>query len=258
MTSTKTSRWSMVRITYVVSNQLQFIDMRNFNRHIMLYFRKNSKRTGGCSMNLYRKMEKHIQKALRPCLRSIDFDAAMKDIHKQFLLLAPQVPNIGGNINPFYSNMLNESVLGLALYKALKAHGIPVENIGQVLLDTFTYRMSTWPRLLRKFINWLLFSPFVKRILKRRAEISQRNDNPANWEMYYIDGLDGSFAYGIDYKQCAICKFFHIHDADEFTVYQCKLDFPMSNMLGWGLVRTKTIAEGHGVCDFRFNKEPVK
>ncbi len=42
--------------------------------------------------------------------------------------------------------------------------------------------------------------------------------------------------------------------AEEFAPYVCMSDMALSNALGWGLIRTQTIADGCKTCDFRFKK----
>ncbi len=54
----------------------------------------------------------------------------------------------------------------------------------------------------------------------------------------------------MDYTECAVCKFLHSQGADQFTLYLCLFDFPMSRFTGSGLVRTTTLVEGAEKCDF--------
>jgi len=42
--------------------------------------------------------------------------------------------------------------------------------------------------------------------------------------------------------------------ASELAPYICTADIIYSDLFGWGLTRTKTIAEGFEKCDFRFKK----
>ena len=38
------------------------------------------------------------------------------------------------------------------------------------------------------------------------------------------------------------------------TKYMCRLDFVIADIMGMKLVRTKTLAEGAELCDFRYSK----
>ena len=62
------------------------------------------------------------------------------------------------------------------------------------------------------------------------------------------------FDYGIDYTECANCKVLRAENAFELAPYVCATDKPISELLGWGLTRPKTIAEGSQTCSFRFKK----
>ena len=69
-----------------------------------------------------------------------------------------------------------------------------------------------------------------------------------------IQGDGVEFDYGYDFIECATCKFYHSHGADDFTRFFCYLDYPKSEILGLGLTRTGTLAEGANKCDHRFKK----
>lgn len=58
----------------------------------------------------------------------------------------------------------------------------------------------------------------------------------------------------MDYLECATCKFLQQQGAPELGPYLCVADVLYSEMLGWGLIRTRTLAEGADKCDFRFKK----
>lgn len=72
--------------------------------------------------------------------------------------------------------------------------------------------------------------------------------------MDYVEGDSQTFDYGVDYIECASCKFLEAQDASELGPYVCAVDKVASVMLGWGLRRTKTLAEGDEKCDFRFKR----
>ena len=49
-------------------------------------------------------------------------------------------------------------------------------------------------------------------------------------------------------------KFLRAQGAMKLAPYVCAVDKIASEMLGWGLTRTMTLAEGCEKCDFRFKK----
>jgi len=44
------------------------------------------------------------------------------------------------------------------------------------------------------------------------------------------------------------------HAGEEFAPYICMSDIALSEAMGWGLIRTQTLADGCSHCDFRFKK----
>jgi hypothetical protein len=118
----------------------------------------------------------------------------------------------------------------------------------------------------------------VRRVDQRRAvvitaDVDQRENNaeditadllptiaelernyPGDYVFEYIEGNDQDFDYGIDYVECASCKFFEEQGVPELSPYFCAKDKIASEFFGWGLSRSQTLAEGGERCDFRFKK----
>ena len=44
------------------------------------------------------------------------------------------------------------------------------------------------------------------------------------------------------------------HGGEEFAPYVCMSDIALSEAMGWGLIRTQTLADGCPHCDFRFKE----
>jgi len=91
-------------------------------------------------------------------------------------------------------------------------------------------------------------------LAKQRAIKSQQRRYPGNFVLTYVEGDGREFDYGIDYTECANCKFLRVENAFELAPYACATDKPISELLGWGLTRLRTIAEGFPTCSFRFKK----
>jgi hypothetical protein len=77
---------------------------------------------------------------------------------------------------------------------------------------------------------------------------------PDDYVYNFIPGDGKTFDYGVDYIECASCKFLAKHGAPELAPYLCPVDILYSKALGWGLTRTMTLAEGADKCDFRFKQ----
>lgn len=83
---------------------------------------------------------------------------------------------------------------------------------------------------------------------------SEKRKYSENFVYEFVEGEGKDFDFGLDYKECAICKFFHEKNADEFVPYMWASDIAESKYGGLGLQRTETLAEGGNECDFRYKK----
>ena len=89
--------------------------------------------------------------------------------------------------------------------------------------------------------------------MQRRAEENQKL-RFGDFEVRYVMGDGKEFDWGVDYLGCGNYKFVKDHGGEEFTPYVCMSDIALSDAMGWGLIRTETLADGCKRCDFRFKK----
>jgi len=181
-------------------------------------------------------------------------NAIIHEGHREYEELIPHIPYIGGAQNPLTWNLVMAAQY-LALYKVLKARGENVETIGALIQDTFEYWLNRFPRWLMRLRGWWQSSPIYFRYnLQKRAQRSQERRYPGDWVFSAVKGDGKGFAFGVDYTQCGICKFYAQHDAAELLPYMCKLDYPMTRAMGLELQRTQTLGAGGTECDFRLRK----
>jgi hypothetical protein len=179
-------------------------------------------------------------------------DAVVAESRQRYEALIPQIPYIGPR-NPLLIFLLPTSRY-LALYRALQRHGQTVEDVGQLVYEMAEAEVRAMPRLVRRAMPYLWFSPWFLARLRRRADRSQLREYPGGYVLDFVEGNGRDFDYGIDYRECASCKLLKAQDAMELAPYVCAVDKVTSEMLGWGLSRTTTLAEGGDRCDFRFKK----
>jgi len=96
-------------------------------------------------------------------------------------------------------------------------------------------------------------SSFLRRRVKRRAENNEQLKF-GDFEIKYVIGDGKKFDWGVDYVRCGNFNFMIAQGAEEFAPYVCMSDIALSDALGWGLLRTHTIADGYKTCDFRFKR----
>lgn len=180
-------------------------------------------------------------------------DAALREAEVEFESLIPKIPYIGGSGNLMTSDLV-ESVKLLAFYRVMKARGVPPDKTFRIVHRAMKARFERYPRVLRKLIGRLQMSRFFVKRLKRLAAESQERRFPGNFVFTVVIGDGGWFDWGLDFTECAILKFFRSENAEEFMPYICPNDYATGEAFDLGLVRTKTLAEGMGVCDQRLKR----
>jgi hypothetical protein len=164
--------------------------------------------------------------------------------------LIPELPYIGGDDNPMTFHIIRCST-SLALYKAMKARGKSAEETGKIIYDAVAVAVAVAVRHMPPT------PPPTEAFLaeqRERARISQKRRYPGDWVWAFVEGDGEDVDYGYDFYECGTRKLYHAHGADAFTPFFCYLDFVTYRTTGWSFSRTKTLAEGHEMCNFRFKR----
>ena len=178
--------------------------------------------------------------------------AFMREARQEYEAIIPDLPYLGGK-RPFTQFIISTGWF-LAMYRTLKKHGRTVEEAGSLVYEVSEAFLKAYPGYLRRLVGYMNFSPRYLKKLRERAAESQKPLYPMDYVFTFIEGDGKTFDYGVDYSACAGCQFLEAQEAPELAPYLCAIDEIYSNQLGWGLVRTMTIAEGYEKCDFRFKK----
>ena len=166
--------------------------------------------------------------------------------------LIPRIPFIGAS-NPMLAFLL-PTTRSIALYHALQQHNLAIEEAGPLIVAMGVKELERIPMAARRFIRYAWFAPWFKARLRKRAMVSQRRRYPGNYVFSYVVGDGQAFDYGVDYFECAGYKLLKAENVFELAPYICSVDQAASELLGWGLGRTMTLAEGFPKCDFRFKQ----
>lgn len=175
-------------------------------------------------------------------------DTIVAKARQEYARLIPQLPHIGGKSNRLTQNLIG-SAWFLAVYRAMRVQGRPTEEIGKLFLDMYEVWADRYPSWVLKLQGWYTFTPLARWQRNRQAQLSQEKRYPGDW-VYHTLPRNG-YDLGVDYTECAICKFYQSQGAGELLPYLCQLDYVLSERMGLGLVRTQTLAEGAERCDFR-------
>jgi len=176
----------------------------------------------------------------------------MREARQEYEELIPRITYIGES--SLALSFFLPTTRYLAIYRALQRQGRTLEDAGRLIFLIATEETMAIPYVGRRLIEVLWFSRWFRRLGKKRAIKSQQRKYPGNFVLTYVEGDGREFDYGIDYTECANCIFLRAENAFELAPYACATDKPISELLGWGLTRPKTIAEGFPTCSFRFKK----
>lgn len=180
-------------------------------------------------------------------------DALYREVRQEYEALIPQIPHIEGIRAAPLNTFLVISAQELAIYKVMKKEGKTAGEAWEICHDALRLRMEKVPKIKRWLLKRLMYSSFVKKRMQRRAEKNQKL-RFGDFEVRYVMGDGKNFDFGVDYVGCGIYKFMKDQRAEEFTPYVCMSDIALSDAMGWGLIRTETLADGCERCDFRFKK----
>ena len=173
---------------------------------------------------------------------------------KDYSLLIPQLPYVGGDDSRL-TRLLILSAAFIPYLKILRKNNISTRQIGEVIFDASKiYFDNEISKPFRPLIGWYTLSRFKQNASKKVALKTQLRKYKEDWVMEFVEGEEGKFEYGINYKECGLVKLYKAHGVEEFTPYLCLTDYSLLSLLGIELKRTQTIANGGSFCDFRFIK----
>jgi len=203
-------------------------------------------------MKTFDKLLARVQPSVSEWLGEDQTRQFMREARQEYEALIPRIPYIGES--SLALSFFLPTTRYLAVYRALQKQGRTVEEAGRLIYRMGTEEALAMPSIGRRIMEALWFSRWFRSLAKKRAVKSQRRKYPAHFVMNYVEGDGREFDYGIDYIECANCKFLQAENAFEIAPYVCATDKPISELMGWGLTRPKTIADGFPICGFRFKK----
>lgn len=204
---------------------------------------------------LLKEFDRVIKEVRQPISANYGIERAaemVQSAREEYRHLLPELPYVGGE-QPF-TQFVIASGWFLALYRAMRAQGIVIHEIGETAFQLSRTYLEHVPGFARRFLGYMTFSSRYLRKLQRRAQESQTHPYPRGYVFSYIPGDGVNFDYGVDYHQCATWTLFQEQGATELTPYLCACDYLYSELLSWGLTRTTTLGEGGDRCDFRFKR----
>jgi hypothetical protein len=197
------------------------------------------------------------QKLSRPKIEELlgaeNYDRCCTDMLTAYDEFAPRLPILDGENNraTFYAN----APFMLSLYRTLLGEFAYSQDEALDLLSQITcfkvrkdYEENR--PITRFFMSRVAESEFVRKLTMKRFEWE---DEEYGWASEFPE----SDAYiAVDMTRCGLVKWFREQGVPEIAPIACEGDFVWAEfMTGLELRRTKTLAEGDDVCDFRYVKE---
>jgi len=176
-----------------------------------------------------------------------------REVLHQYEKLVPEIPYIKGVRARLLNAFLLITAQELAAYKAMKEHGKPPEEAWELCHEALRCRLAEIPKWKRWSLRRFMFSGLVRKIMQRRAR-QQKKARFGDFEVEYLISEGNEFDFGVNYLECGNYNFVKRHGGEEFAPYVCMSDIALSDAMGWGLIRTQTLADGCHHCDFRFKK----
>jgi len=180
-------------------------------------------------------------------------NALESEARQQYEELIPDIPCIGGPRARALNTFLLISAQELAVYKALARHGKSPGEAWELCHEALRLRLADFPQWKRWLMRRFMFSRLVRRIVARRARKKEKG-RFGDFEIEYVIGEGDDFDFGVNYLQCGNYGFVKGHGGEDFAPYVCMSDIALSEAMGWGLIRTQTLADGCHYCDFRFRE----
>lgn len=178
-------------------------------------------------------------------------DTLHSEIRREYEILIPEIPYIKGPRGRALNTFLLITAQELAAWKAMNGQGKSAAEAWELCHLAIRAKAERIPRWKRLMWRRLMFSKLVRRIFARREKQGQTL-HLGDFEVQYLLGDGDEFDLGVNYLQCGNHRFVMEHGGEEFAPYVCMSDIALSDAMGWGLIRTQSLADGCDRCDFRF------
>jgi len=180
-------------------------------------------------------------------------DTLYREVRQEYEELIPQIPHIEGIRGGILNSFLRITAQELAVYRAMKKHDKTSGEAWEICHEALRLRLEGYSRIKRWLLARYMFSSLAKKIARKRA-LKGQQIKAGDFEVRFVLGDGKFFDFGVDYVTCGNYKFVQDQGAEEFAPYVCMSDIALSDAMGWGLIRTGTLADGCETCDFRFKK----
>jgi hypothetical protein len=200
------------------------------------------------------KTESYFKNVLTEYFDLLKIEQLLKEARVGYEDLLPQLPYIGGE-----ENVLTEGLIGAAwsvpLFRGLEREGLSLREKAKITYERRESDIESKSLEKKNRVREFYFSPAMRDVEMKRASESQSGKYPGDWVEEYVEGDGVTFDFGINFTECALCKFFEPRGAMKYVPIFCLGDYATYRAFGIGFRRTQTIPNGAPFCDFRFKKD---
>ena len=180
----------------------------------------------------------------------------LEDVEAQYQELKADVRFAETSSNPM-DKRLDLSAYFLALIMVLDKAGENFERIKEVALFTITEYLrpkNKWQVFMKRLPVKLIRTHLGRYLIKVFAKKVGQRGNPDGFVANIITNKEETMGlgYGVDIIECGICKLFKKQNYSKYVSILCEVDKYTTSLAGLSMIRTDTIANGAGKCDFRY------
>ena len=186
-----------------------------------------------------------------PIYGELDANFIEKQARIEFEDILSRLPYVGGDKSP-YTSLMIQSAGTIALYRATKSFNLSEREVGKMIYEIAESYAQSFSSVKKWLYRRSLFSKKMKKYWRDWLKKSRKRVYPENWVGDFIESDGKTFDYGINFTECGWMKLIHNEGAEEIAPYACLCDYARMRAVGVGFKRTKTIAKGAEICDFRF------
>ncbi len=194
---------------------------------------------------------KDLRDALLEHDATLPADAILSLARSRLTAMLPTIPD-PGLLAPQMRMFTIGGAIYVAFYLALRERGWSAERVWGVCERATRLHFERMSGLEKRLASDGMHSWLMKALSRWLAGRSQ-TEPVGGWVFDYVEATE-QHDYGVTYKRCAIRELAIANGAAEFAPYICLADVPGSDLFGWGLERTETLAQGGSRCDFRFKR----
>ena len=184
-------------------------------------------------------------------------EEVIEQMRKQFEELLAKMPDVGGGRNFLISTLIDKVSL-LAMFFILEKEGYTYREIGEYFSNFIEIETKGFmERAAKKGIDVLdlYFNDVFLDSAKAHCNDTLKRKYPDNWVMEYVDGTNESFDYGLNVSECAVHKAYKRLGGEKYSPFACLIDYAQAHVIGFGLFRTKSLANGASGCDHRYTRQ---